>query len=372
MRNWHLSGSGGYHKAKIIAMAYPLSPRFNSIKWFIQNPVAKSNCAGFMLGVLLAVVCLPVNAADDPITFRIGTGGSGGTYLPIGSLIAKAISGTNELNHGKTFYEPQLIALAQRSTGSVSNVEDINSGLLEAGLAQADVVHWAYNGTGPFENEVPQENLRGLATLYLESVHLIVRDDAQINDIHDLVGKRVSLDEKGSGTRLDMLSILDAYDLTIDSIKAFYLKTSDAIDRLRTNELDAIFLVAGYPVNVVSELVAEGKARVVPIIGPPVEVISNDYPFFSIDSIPANTYKNKEAIATLGVPAQMIINSQVNDELAYNITSMLWNPNTLKMLRMGHPKGNDVQLSSALTGMDLPLHPGAERYYREQGLLDDL
>ena len=325
-----------------------------------------------MRGVVLAFVCLPLIAAADPIIFRIGTGGSGGTYLPIGSLIAKAISGTNEHNRDKAFYEPQLIALAQRSTGSVGNVEDINDGLLEAGLAQADVTHWAYNGTGPFENETPHKNLRGLATLYLESVHLIVRNDSQINDIHDLVGKRVSLDEKGSGTRLDMLSILDAYDLTIDSIKAFYLKTSDAIDRLRSDELDAIFLVAGYPVKVVSELVADDKARVVPITGPPIEVIANDYPFFSVDTIPADTYKNEEAIVTIGVPAQMIINSQVNDELAYNITSMLWNANTLKMLRMGHPKGNDVKLSSALTGMDLPLHPGAERFYREQGLLDEL
>lgn len=311
------------------------------------------------------------NAVTKLMTFRIGTGGSAGTYLPIGTLIAKAISSNSQLHRDADFYQPHLIALAQRSTGSVTNVTDVSDGLLEAGFAQADVVYWAYHGTGPFKNEAPRENLRGLATLYLESVHLIVRNEADINSITDLVGMRVSLDEQGSGTRLDMLAILNAFQVPIDKLIAVYLKPQDAIDRLRQDDLDAILLIAGYPVKAVSTLVADGKARVIPITGQPIENIVNNYPYLSIDSIPSNTYDNIDAIPTLGVAAQLIINKDVSDSLAYNITSMLWSTPTLQLLRMGHPKGNELQLESALTGMDVPLHNGAARFYREQGLLGE-
>ncbi len=311
-----------------------------------------------------------LNAPAEQLTFRIGTGGTEGTYLPIGSLIAEAFTGKIKLDSSENNLDTELIAFAQRSTGSVSNVSDINNGLLEAGLAQADVVHWAFNGTGPFENDKRLENVRGIATLYLESVHLIARQDSNINSVNDLVGHRVSMDEQGSGTRLVSLAILNAYGLSVDSFESVYLKATDAIERLRLDELDAIMLVAGYPVNAVSELVAEGKARLIPITGPRAESISSRFPFFSTDSFPANTYQNNNAIPTLGVPAQLIINAAMDKELVYQLTRRLWNQQTLELLQTGHPKGKDVQLDSALAGMDVPLHPGAEKYYRELGLLD--
>ena len=311
------------------------------------------------------------NTEATPITFRIGTGGSAGTYLPIGLLIASAISGAGEIHKNTPYFEPNLVAIAQRSTGSVGNVLDISAGLLEAGFAQADVVHWAATGKGPFEFQSPRTNLRSIATLYLESVHLVVRTDSNINSVHDLIGRRVSVDEKGSGTLLAIKPILNALQMRIDSLKTFYIKTNDAVERLRKDELDAIFMVAGYPVMAVSELVAEGKARVIPIAGHGLEDISDDYPFFTIDSIPANTYQNTEAIPTLGVPAQLITKSEISDDLVYNITSMLWNSKTLDILSAGHPKGKDVQLQSAVSGTRVSLHPGAERFYREKGLLDE-
>jgi len=216
-----------------------------------------------------------------------------------------------------------------------------------------------------------RDNLRALATLYIESVHLIARTDANINTIEDLKDKRVSLDELGSGTRLDALTILSAYGLSTDAIKAVYLKPADAIDRLLRNELDAFFIIAGYPVEAVSDLVDDGLATVVSISGEPTESLIKEYPFFSKDEIPENTYKNKSGIETLGVAAQFIINSGVDDELAYNITSMLWSDATRELLGQGHPKGDDVRLESAMTGMNIPLHPGAKRFYKEQGLLNE-
>ncbi len=322
---------------------------------------------------LLFICCVATSsiAIAEPVIMRLGTGGSGGTYFPIGSIIAKAISGPAGIHKNESFYESELIAIAQRGTGSARNVLDVSQGLLEAGLAQADIVHWAFNGTGPFENDPARDNLRGLATLYIESVHLIVHPDAQIKTIKDLKNKRVSLDEEGSGTILDMLPILGAYGLTTESFKAVYLKPADAIDRLRRNDLDAFFIIAGYPVTAVSNLVDNGQATVVPITGDQIDSLIKEYPFFSKNDIPENTYKNTGNIETIGVPAQLIINSSTDEKLAYNITSMLWSDATKKLLSDGHPKGEDVRLESALAGMNIPLHPGAKRFYTEQGMLDE-
>jgi len=321
--------------------------------------------------LFVCCVVIPSISFAESVIIRVGTGGTEGTYFPIGSLIAKAISGPAGVNKQESFYESELIAIPQRGTGAESNVQDVSQGLLEAGLAQADVVHWAFTGSGPFKGGPARDNLRALATLYVESVHLIARTDANITTIDDLKNKRVSLDEPGSGTRLDMVHILAAYGMNDDSINAVYLKPADAIDRLQRNELDAFFIIAGFPIKAVSDLVDRGQAKVVSIAGPEVDSLIEEYPFFSKNDIPENTYKNTGHVETIGVPAQLIINSNIDEKLVYNITSMLWSNATKKLLDKGHPKGAEVRLESAMLGMNIPLHPGAERFYEEQGMLDD-
>lgn len=316
----------------------------------------------------------------DAAIIRIGTGGSAGTYLPIGNIIATVLSSNTDpalenANHSDAVgmnasATKKMLAIAQRSTGSVSNVIDVNNGLLEAGLAQADVVYRAYHSEGPVMLDQAQENLRGIATLYLESVHLVVRDGTGINGIEDLKGKHVSLDEQGSGTRLVVLSILEAYNIPTSTFKPVYLKTPDAIDRLLNDQLDAFFVVAGYPVGAVSRLVANGEASIVPISGEPADSLADRQPYFSIDRIPQGVYQNEGDIPTLGVPAQLITNNAIDEELVYTITKKLWSDQSMQLLYNGHPKGREVQLDSALVGMDVPLHAGAERFYREAGLLN--
>ena len=337
-----------------------------SYSTFLFQQRQKKPAKAIAYGLLLVLSLLPSIAYSEPTLLRIGTGGSEGTYFPIGTLIAEAVTGTIDTQSPEQ--EPDLIAIAQRATGSASNVDDLNAGLLEGALAQADIVHWAFNGTGPFSAEVARDNIRGLATLYLESMHLVVRAGSDINSIYDLEGRRVSLDEQGSGTRLDSLVLLEEFGLTSDNVSIVYLKTSDAIDRMQDDELDAFFVIAGYPIELVSQLVSEGLATVIPITGPLVEKIIEEYPFFSRDSIPAGIYKNDDQLQTIGVPAQLILHKALDEELVYKLTSRLWQKETLTHLSNGHPKGADVKLESALTGMGIPLHPGAWRYYLEKGI----
>ena len=258
--------------------------------------------ARYLVGsvMLLIVLCSFSNLYAQPQVFRIGTGGSAGTYFPIGSLIANAFTDRATIQPATRYEIPQLLALAQRSNGSVANIREISEGLLEAGLVQADVAHWAFHGDGPFTSSKPLKNLRTVATLYLESLHLVVRNGSGIDGVSDLPGHRVSLDEVGSGTLLDVRPVLDAYGISVSELKPVYLKPTDAIDRLRREKLDAFFIVAGYPVTAVTELVNEGKARVIAIDGNSVTALLKEYPFFTFDSIPANTYNNSQAIQDIG------------------------------------------------------------------------
>ena len=301
----------------------------------------------------------------EPIAFRIGTGGSAGTYFPIGSLISQAITNADLHTRNETGEIMTVVAIAQRSNGSVANVSDIENGLLEAALSQADVAHWAFYAKGPFSDIQPKKSLRTIASLYSESIHLVARKDSGIKSVDDLVGHKVSIDEIGSGTLFDVRLVLSAFGIDLDDIDPVYLKPNDAVERFKNNTLDAFILVAGYPVQQVVDLVQEDLATVVPIDSPVVENLVEEHSFFSIDAIPAGTYKNSGDIKTLSVSAQFIVNADLNDEMVYQISKTLWSEETRAKLGTGHPKGKAISIDNAVKGVSIPLHPGAIRFYNE-------
>ncbi len=304
--------------------------------------------------------------------FRIGTGGVSGTYYPIGGLIADIISnppGARPCDEGGSCGVPGLVAIAQSSNGSVANVDAIKSGELESGLVQSDVAYWAYTGTGIFKNQGKVENLRAIASLYPESVHLVARKDAGIRTVRDLRGKRVSLDEPGSGTLVDARIILKAFGLSEANIRAEHVQSSQAVSEIRDNQLDAFIIVAGYPTGSVAELCSSVGCELVPIAGPEVDRLLENYRFFTREVIPAGTYEGIGATPTISVGAQWLVGAEVDEELVYGITKALWNPTARQLLDSGHARGRSITLASALDGIAIPLHPGAERYYREIGLL---
>src|SRR5829696_7304753 len=214
-------------------------------------------------GALLIAVGSAGAALAQQAFFRIGTGGTGGTYYPIGGLIANAISGQDG---GKGV--PGLVATAVASNGSVANINAIQGGSSESGFTQSDVAYWAYTGTGLYEGKPKVTDLRLIATLYPETVHIVARKDANIKSVADLKGKRVSIDEPGSGTIVDSRLVLAAFGLTEKDIKPEYLKPGPAGDRLKDNALDAFFFVGGYPTGAISELATSSGIALVPITGP--------------------------------------------------------------------------------------------------------
>jgi TRAP transporter TAXI family solute receptor len=315
---------------------------------------------------------LPSQAQQDIVFFRIGTGGNVGTYFPIGGMIANAISsppGSRACNEGGSCGVPNMIATAVATDGSAANVAGIAGGRMQSGFVQADVAHWAATGTGIFDGRPKIEVLRAIANLYRESVHVVARKGLGIASVGDLRGKRVALDEPGSGTLIDARLILAAYGLSEKDVEAQYVKARPAGDRLKAGTLDAFLSVSGWPEPGIAELAAATEISLVPIDGREADALVREHSFFTRDEIPRSAYKGVEAAKTIGVNALWVSSSHQTDELIYAVTAALWHPNLRKLLDSGHPKARSIRLETALEGIAIPLHAGAERFYKEKGLL---
>ncbi|EKE44819.1 outer membrane protein, hypothetical [Oceaniovalibus guishaninsula JLT2003] len=328
--------------------------------------------AGALAGLGLTAT---IAVAQQPQFFRIGTGGTSGTYYPIGGLIANAISnppGSRSCEEGGSCGYPGLIATALSANGSVANVNAIAGGTLESGFSQSDVATWAQTGTGIWEDQEPVEKLRAIANLYPETIHLVASADSGIDSVDDLRGKRVSLDEPGSGTLVDARIILDAYGLSESDVDAQFLKPDQAAERMRDGAMDAFFFVGGFPAGAIAELASQEDIVLVPISGDEASGITDEYTFFAQNTVPGGTYEGVEDdVQTLSVGAQWITSADQPDDLIYGITKALWNDNTRQLLDAGHQKGKEITAETALNGVGIPLHPGAERFYREAGLLNE-
>ncbi|HVJ54807.1 MAG TPA: TAXI family TRAP transporter solute-binding subunit [Aliidongia sp.] len=323
---------------------------------------------------LLPIAARFAHAADMPDIrfFRIGTGATSGTYFPLGSEMAGMLSsppGARDCTHGGSCGVPGVIAVTQATQGSVENVGAVFKGTLESALCQADVAAWAYGGTNFFDKQAPMTSLRALANLYSESVHIIVRADSPIKSLKDLKGKRVSMGEPESGTLADARLVLSAAGINEKELKPNFTKLAVACDGLRDGSVDAVFQIAGYPVPAITELASAEPIRLLSVPEETTTKLRKKFPFFTQDTIPAGAYPGiSEEAATVGIGAEWITTTNLEPDLAYLLVKALWNANSRRILDGGHPIGKRIALAHAIDGLALPLHPGAERFYREAGL----
>jgi TRAP transporter TAXI family solute receptor len=309
--------------------------------------------------VAAAALALAAGAAQAQQFFRIGTGGTAGTYFPVGGMVANTVSQPGKIS-----------ATAQASAGSVANVNAVASGQLESGFSQADVATWAHSGTGVWEGRPAVAGLRLIANLYPESVHIVARKGAGIKTVADLKGKRVALDEPGSGTLINARAILAAYGLKDADLKPEYIKPNQAGDKLKDGSLDAFFFTGGWPAGAISELASAGAGiELVAIEGPQADTIRRASSFFAPDTIPADTYKGVGAVRTLAVGAQWVTSDKVDANLVYEIVKSLFSDAGQRAMGAGHAKGKFITKENAVQGAGIPFHPGAARYYREVGVL---
>ena len=316
-----------------------------------------------------------VAQAQSPQFFRIGTGSAGGTYFPIGGTIANGISappGSRPCDEGGQCGVPGLIAIAQSTTASVFNNAAVQNGELEAGMAAADVTRDMYLGQGKFEGK-PHDKLRIVANLYPEDLHLVLPKGKTINDLSDLEGMRVGIAQAGSGTQVAVLQMLEGWGVTRDNMDEAELNNAQSAERMADGHLDAYFYAAGWPVAAMVQLSSTKGMNLHSFSEADMEKINGIVPAYIPSKIPGGVYEGiPDDTMTPAVSALLVVSSDLDEELVYGITQALWNKNTRTLLDNGHAKGKQITLETALDGvdtLDVPLHPGAEKYYKEAGLL---
>lgn len=287
----------------------------------------------------------------------IVTGGSSGTYYPIGGAMAQII----------TKYVPGVKATAVTSGASVVNARKVGELEAEFGLLQNDVAYYAYNGLEMFKDS-KLDKLRGVATLYPEIIQIVTLKENNIKTIYDLKGKKVAVGAPGSGTAVDAMQILKAAGIDESNTEIRYLNFKEVSDALKDKTIDAGFIVAGIPTAAVSDIAAVRDVAIVEVPDEIYQKLKEDYPFYTQVIIPAGTYKGvDEDVKTVAVLAMLATNADLPDDLVYQITKAIFEHRD--ELVAAHKRAEDITLETALEGMSIPLHPGAEKYYKEKGLL---
>jgi len=330
-----------------------------------------------LTGVALASAMLAGTAFAQEMTFfRIGTGGAGGTYFPIGGIIANAISnppGSRACDEGGNCGVPGLVAIAQSTNASAHNVNAIQAGQMEAGLTGAATLHFAYNGIGKYEGDA-KPDLRVIANLFPEDLHLVLPKDSTLDGLAALEGKRVGIAQAGSGTQIAVELILGDHGITRDNIDEAELNNSQSAERISDGQLDAYFYAAGTPVAAMIQLDNTKGMELYSFTEEEVRQANETVPYYVPSTIAAGVYPGVAYdVNTVAVSGMLVTNANQSEDLIYEITKALWSSTARKLLDNGHPKGRAITLETALLGVDgigVPLHPGAERFYREIGMLE--
>lgn len=284
---------------------------------------------------------------------NIATGGTAGTYYPLGGAIAEILN--------KSI--PGVNASAQSTGASVANINMLADGSVDIAFVQNDIAFYAANGTEMFKDK-KVAGLKGLAALYPETIQIVALEKTGIKDLAGLKGKRVAVGAAGSGTEANARQILEAYGITYKDINPQYLSFAEAANNLKDGNIDAAFLTAGFPTAAVQDVAAQHKIVLLPVAAEKADALIQKYPFYTKITIPANTYPNQDKeVATVAVMSMLAVTDKMDAEMAYNIVKAIYS--NKDRLAAAHAIGKMITKETAQKGMSIPLHPGAEKYFKE-------
>jgi TRAP transporter TAXI family solute receptor len=303
-----------------------------------------------------------VDAFDEPMK-SIKTGNITGVYYAAGSAVAKM--------HNRKLKEYNLRLIAEASEGSVANIEEVLDGEVDFGIAQANALYYAKKGESYWEG-TPQTNLRSVLGLYTEDFTLVAAVDANINSLIDLKGKTVNIGELGSMDAIQAMSLFKRLGLDPENDLTINEKpTYEASELLQRGEIDAYFYTVGHPNLSIKEASSgDRKIMIAAVEKEIVDLLDKQAEFLVATDIPINYYSkiaNKEPIRTLGVKAILFSSADTDEQIVYNMVKEVFE--NLDLFKKQHPAFANLTPEKLTTGLIVPLHPGAERYFKEAGLL---
>jgi len=298
--------------------------------------------------------------AQQRIFFGVATGGTGGTYYPLGGMLAQLISNKASVDGKK------ISATAEAAGASVGNAKLLGTKDIESAFVAADILDAAYNGKAQFAN-APLKNLRALGALYPETVQLITRADSGINSVKDLKGKSISSGAPGSGQYQLVTDLLKVYGMARSDVKEDSSSFTQAVDKIKDGNLHATLITGGVPVAAVTDFAQSHALKIIPLAGPEVAALLKEQPYYTQVQLPANSYKGQTAaIPTLAVMAIWATHDGVPENQAYEVTKALYD--NIAIMGQVHVQGQNISLSTATAVAGVPLHPGALRYFKSKGV----
>jgi uncharacterized protein len=307
-----------------------------------------------LLVLVFALSCSSVVSAQVE-RFSFATGGTAGTYYPIGGAIADIVSK----------FVPGVELTAESTGASVANLKMARQGEVDFLLGASNTSFGAFSGDDPFDEAV--ENIRGVAALYPETFQFITRKDSGINSVNDLKGKKVVVGAPGSGTERTVKLVLGMYGITYDDLSPEFLSFSEGVTALKDRTVDCAVVGSGLPTAAVIDAAASMDISLIPIDKEIFEQHSKDHPYLAGNIIPAGLYSGvDEDVFTVASPALLSVREDISEEVVYEITKAIFD--NLDILAETHAQGKNIKLETALNGMSIPLHPGAEKYYNEKGI----
>ncbi|GAA0211946.1 TAXI family TRAP transporter solute-binding subunit [Selenomonas dianae] len=285
---------------------------------------------------------------------NIGTGGTAGTYYPIGGAIAEVLN--KEI--------PGMSANAQSTGASVANVNMLGDGTIDLATVQNDIAYYAANGTEMFVDK-KVNGLKGVAALYPETCQFVTLRSSGIKSLSELKGRRVAVGAVGSGVEANVRQILAAYGVSYDDIDAKFLSFAEGASALKDGNVDVAVLTAGYPTASVQDIAAQHPVRLLPVEDEIADALIAQYPFYTKTVIPAGTYVGfDEAVPSVSVMAMLVAGPTVNEELGYTVTKAIFS--NLDRLRTAHPVARQITRETVQMGMSLPMNAGAEKFFNEK------
>jgi TRAP transporter TAXI family solute receptor len=336
-----------------------------------QRVIAIVALAAFVALVMGALVTGgKMGLADDSgparISFQIATGSTEGVYFPVGQAMAGLIShplGVGRCDTATVCGPAGVILSARTSDGGADNLRSVNSGAVDSGFADGDVIAEAVAGDGAFRR--PARHLRVIAALFQEEAHLVVAAKSDIQSVADLRGKRVFVGAPNSGGLTRARVILAAYRVHAREV----ISADPPATLMRDSRIDAYFTIAGVPLDSVRDLIVHHLARLAPIDGEGRDRLIQMMPQLSPAVIAANAYPGQPAVETVATRAWWVTRDSETDSLIYGLVRALFNPANRAGLVASHPSAGGIGLDSAAVNPPAPLHPGAARFYREKGKL---
>ncbi|NLY19096.1 MAG: TAXI family TRAP transporter solute-binding subunit [Clostridiaceae bacterium] len=305
------------------------------------------------LSVLL-IIAMGLTGCGGKTTLKMATGGNTGTYYAYSGAVTQVLSE----------HIDNLSFDVQVTGASRANIYLIADKEADIAIVQNDVMYYAYNGTDLFDGE-KVTGFSAMAGCYAEVCQIVSKSD--ISSVEELKGKRVSVGDVGSGCEFNARQILEAYGMTFDDIVVSNLSFGDSAAALKDDKIDAFFCVAGAPTTAIVELATTNKINILKIDDEHADKLIQKYPFYTKFDVPGGSYKGVDStVQTVAVVATYIVSDDLDENLVYNMTKTLFEK--ADEIAAAHPKGAELNPEYSVSGISVPIHPGALKYYKEIGL----